>query len=356
MQPSGHGRLSSRGPNVGDDWPVTRATGIGSLPGTHSREAIISVRDILLDADGLGIPYLPELPSRGPGSDIIGRAAGLLVDMPVDLQPSGWRLVDHPGRDARRTASLWTEDLDEAAAAYAGYVGELKVQVAGPWTLASSLELNRGERVLTDEGATRDLVDSLAEGVKRHLATVHRLIPGATLILQVDEPSLPAVLEGSLPTASGYGRVRAVDRQVVAGGLRAVLDVAAGPTVVHCCHDRVPIPLLRNVAPGAIALDVTSASPARWESLATALEAGIGVYAGCLPTAPGSPPATAGSVRKVAHGIREGLERAGLGADSLAQLTITPACGLAALTPKGAHDVHRMAIDVARELSEEAQR
>jgi methionine synthase II (cobalamin-independent) len=336
-----------------DDGPVTRATGIGSLPGTNSREAIVAVRDLLVDADGLGLPYLPELPSRGPGSDIIGRAAGLLVDMPVDLQPSGWRLVDHPGRDARRSASLWTEDLDEAAAAYDGYVGDLKVQICGPWTLAASVELNRGERVLTDEGAARDLTESLAEGIRGHLARVRRLIPGASLVLQLDEPSLPAVLEGELPTASGYGRVRAVDRQIVAAGLRSVLAATDGATVVHCCHDRVPIPLLRNVAPSAIALDVTAASPARWESLAATLEAGIDVYAGCLPSAPVT--SAAAEVRKAVRGIRDGCERTGLGVDVLDRLTVTPACGLAGLTPKGAHDVHRVAVAVARELTEETQ-
>ena len=78
--------------------------------------------------------------------------------------------------------------------------------MAGPWTLAASIWLPRGERLLVDPGATRDLVESLAEGVRVHLATVQRLVPGAELVLQLDEPSLPAVLEGSLPTASGTMR------------------------------------------------------------------------------------------------------------------------------------------------------
>jgi hypothetical protein len=86
-------------------------------------------------ADGVrGIPSLPELPARGPGGDIIGRTAGLLVDLAVDLQPAGWRFVDRPGRDAARTAAFWGEDLDELAAAFDGYAGPLKVAVAGPFT------------------------------------------------------------------------------------------------------------------------------------------------------------------------------------------------------------------------------
>ena len=112
----------------------------------------------------------------------------------MDLQPSGWRFTDRPGRDARRAASLWSEDLDELAAAYDGYAGPLKVQVAGPWTLAASIELHRGERAVTDEGAAREIVESLAEGLRRHVSDVRRLVPGADVILQVDEPSLGCAL------------------------------------------------------------------------------------------------------------------------------------------------------------------
>ena len=82
-----------------------RSTGarhrVGSWPG-RPREAVRTVRDLLVDGEGTGIPHLPEIPGRGPGADIIGRGAGMSVDLPVDLQPSGWRFVDRPG--ARRRA------------------------------------------------------------------------------------------------------------------------------------------------------------------------------------------------------------------------------------------------------------
>lgn len=329
---------------------MTRATGIGSWPGTDAREAIVTVRDLLLDSDALGIPYLPETPARGPGADMIGRGAGLLVDLPVDLQPAGWRLVDRPGRDASRTAALWRQDLDELAEAYDGYVGELKTQVCGPWTLAASLELNRGERLVTDSGATRDLVDSLAEGIAVHIADLRRLIPGAEVIVQIDEPALPAVLAGSLPTASGYGRIRSVDPQVAAGGLRRVVDAVDGPSVLHCCHPAAPVPLLRESGVSAIAVDLMDASPARWESVAATLESGTQLYAGCLPT-DGS-----GSVAAATRLIEGAFERVGLDAALLGQLTITPTCGLAGLTAKAAQDTHRRAVDTARDLTERMSR
>ena len=93
-------------------WAPGSATGIGSLPGTDIGEAVATV------FGELPLPYLPELPARGPGADMIGRAAGLLVDMPVDLQPSGWRLVDHPGRDLQRTRSWLRQDLVARAATF----------------------------------------------------------------------------------------------------------------------------------------------------------------------------------------------------------------------------------------------
>ncbi len=328
---------------------TARAGGVGSWPGTSAREAVRTVRDLLLDAEGLGLPYLPETPARGPGADVIGRGAGMLVDLPVDLQPSGWRLVDRPGRDAERTAALRRADLDELAEAYDGYVGPLQVQVAGPWTLAASLRLNRGERVVGDPGAAADLVASLAEGAGAYVAEVRRLVPGADVVLQVDEPSLPAVLEGSLPTSSGYDRVRAVDPQVVADGLRAVLAAHDGPTVVHCCHPRVPLPLLRSTGAGALAVDLTDASPTRWESVAATLEAGIGLHAGVLATDGSTSDETA------ARTLLAGFDRAGLGAEVLGSVVVTPACGLSGLTPEGARRVQRVALDTARRLTEEVE-
>ena len=324
-----------------------RATGIGSWPGTSAREAVRTVRDLLLDGEGTGIPHLPETPARGPGADVIGRGAGLLVDLPVDLQPSGWRFVDRPGRDAARTASFLREDLDELAEAYEGYVGPLKVQVAGPWTLAASVHLTRGERSVMDPGASADLAASLAEGIRGHVADVRRLVPGAEVVLQLDEPSLPAVLEGSLPTSSGYGRVRAVDPQVAARTLQGVLAAHDGPTVVHCCHPAAPLPLLRGTGAGALAVDLTAAPPARWESVAATLDGGTSVYAGVLPTDGTGSDTAARAV------VLEGLERAGLAAGALRGLVVTPACGLASLTPGRARTVLRSALDTARRLAEE---
>src|SRR4051794_6586660 len=193
----------------GLSFPPGPATGVGGWPGTDVGEALRVVRGELPD-----LPHLPELPERGPGADMVGRAAARLVALPVDLQPAGWRLVDRPGRDQARADAYWREDLDRLAHTFEGWQGPLKIQLSGPWTLAASVWLPRGERAAADPGAARDRVGSGAGALAGRVREVARLVPGARVGAQVDEPSLPAVLEGRLPTASGLGRLRAVEGSV----------------------------------------------------------------------------------------------------------------------------------------------
>jgi methionine synthase II (cobalamin-independent) len=331
---------------------VTSASGIGSWPGTDVAEALRIQRELLGDhdeqADGVrGIPSLPELPGRGPGGDIVGRSAGLLVDLAVDLQPAGWRFVDRPGKDAARTAAYWGEDLDEVAAAFDGYAGPFKVALAGPLTLAADIWLHRGERALVDVGACRDISESLAEGLRTLVVRLTRLVPGADLIVQLDEPSLNAVLGGGLPTASGFGRLRALDVQDALPMLQTVL-AAAGEhrTMVHCCAAYPPLPLLRRSGTGGLSVDTTVLTPRGWEGLAVAVEDGVVLAAGCVPTAPD---ATVGPVA-LADRIATAWARVGMPPAHLDELVVTPTCGLAGLSPSAAVTRQRACLQVAAEL------
>ena len=323
------------------------ATGIGSWPGTSVRDVLGMVREVL---DG-HLPYLPELPARGPGADLVGRTTGLLVELSADLQPNGWRLVDRPGMDARRARAFLREDLDELAEAYDGYVGPLKLQVAGPWTLAGSLWLSRGERAVVDPGACRDLIGSLAEGVRLHVEAVRQLVPGAVITLQVDEPLLPAVVMGRLPTASGLGRLPAPDQQAVASGLATVLEAHAGETVIHCCAAEPPLPLLRSTGVGALSLDTSLLGPRQWEGVAVAVEDGMRLFAGAVPTDGSTPRA-----QDLADRLEDAWSRLGMPQAGLADIVVTPACGLAGLPPDVAQTVQRTAVDLARELDERSVR
>ena len=281
---------------------------------------------------------------------MIGRGAGLLADLKVDLQPMGWRFVDRAGRDSHRTAALLREDLDELAEAFDGYAGDLKVQIAGPWTLASSIWLHRGERSVVDAGATRDLIGSLAEGLRVHLGELARLVPKATLVVQIDEPGLPTVLSGELPTASGFGRIRAIDPTTAAEGLRDVVAAAGDRhTVVHCCAPNVPLVLLRNTGVKAVSLDVTLLTPKGWESVAATVESGVELWAGVVPT-----DETRTKVTDMINPLIEAWRCVGLPLADLSNVTLTPACGLATLSPSGARKVQRLVVDAGRALTETA--
>lgn len=284
-------------------WPTGAATGIGSLPGTDIGEAQRVVLGELPE-----LPHLPELPARGPGADMIGRSLGLLVELPVEVYAGRWRVAPRPGRDLRRARDLMERDLDQLAEQAEGYAGPIKVQAAGPLTLAASLELPIGGRMLRDPGAVRDLTGSLAEGLRAHVAAVARRLPQASVLLQLDEPSLPTVLAGRVPTESGLGAYRAVDPVDAAALLRTVVEAVGVPTLVHCCAPDVPLELIRSTGAVAVALDLDLVT--KLDPLGEALDAGLGLLAGAAPTRPpsaGGAPTSA----QIADRVRQLWDRLG---------------------------------------------
>jgi hypothetical protein len=326
-------------------WPAGAATGLGSLPGTDIAEAQRMVFGELPD-----LPHLAELPERGPGADLIGRSAGLLVDLPVQLYAGRWQVAPRPGRDLRRTADLWERDLDQLSEQGDAYPGAFKLQSAGPWTLAANLDLQIGGRMLRDRGAVRDLTDSLAEGLRRHVAEVQARMPRATLLLQLDEPSLPAVLAGRVPTESGLSAYPAVDGVDAAAALRTVAEAVGVPVVVHCCAPDVPLQVVRDAGAAAVALDLALLDDL--DPLGEALDAGLGLFAGAVATRPPSD-GRAPTSATVAERVRGLFQRLGFPADRLApQVVVTPACGLAGAPQAYARAVLKTCRDAGRRLAE----
>ncbi|MER5301910.1 methionine synthase [Streptomyces lasiicapitis] len=324
------------------------ATGVGSMPGGDARETAKTVTGTFDGAEH-GMPYLAELPARGPGADMIGRTAGMLVELYARVEPSGWRLGDRPGRDTRRAASWLGEDLDALEEFTQGYEGPLKVQAVGPWTLAAALELRNGEAALSDPGACRDLAGSLAEGLRSHLAEVRKRVPGATLLLQLDEPSLTAVLRGQVKTASQYRTHRAVDRQLVESALRDVMAVHDGPVAIHSCAPDVPFALLRRAGADAVSFDFALLTERDDEVLGEAVEAGTKLFAGVVPGTDGALSDPAGSVM----GVRTLWRRLGLNPGSLPDaVTVTPSCGLAGASPGYARAALAHCARAARSLAD----
>lgn len=339
-------------------WVAGSATGVGSMPGEDPAEACRVVFGELPE-----LPYLPELPARGPGADMVGRTAELLVDMPAQTTTRGWKLADRPGKDLGRAASYLSADLDALEERAQGYAGPLKIQICGPLTLAANLELSRrSEPALADAGAVADIAASLAEGVAAHAADVRKRVPGAKLVVQLDEPSLPAALAGRVPSASGLNVVGAIDPAVASQRLGAVVRAPDALTVVHCCAAGPPFPEIAAAGAAGAGFDLSLIQSKDIDLIAERAEAGLALFVGALPSAAGQrlvsgPPLAA---RQTAAGVVSLWRRTGLPSALMAQqVVITPACGLAALSPAAARAAlaHcREAARIAAEMIEERER
>jgi hypothetical protein len=320
--------------------PWGPASGVGSLPGTDPAEAVRLVVGELPD-----FAHLPELPARGPGADLIGRGAAFLVDLAFDLTPAGWRLVPRPGVDQRRAQEFLTRDLDALYDVADGWTGPLKVQAVGPWTLAAGLERSRGDRAVVDPGARRDLGQSLAEGLAGHVAGVAARVPGGQVVIQLDEPSVPAVLQGGLPTVSGFGKLPAVEATVVEQELADLVARLPVPVVVHCCAPRAPLELFRAAGAAAVSFDLGLVQDL--DAVGTAIEAGTHLFPGVVPGTDATLPAPKATASRVQAWWRE----LGFPADDLAAaVTLTPSCGLAGASPAYARSAMAHVREAAKHL------
>ena len=319
------------------------------MPGTNPAEAMRVVAGELPD-----FPHLPELPDRGPGADLTGRTAALLIEIPVEVTPRGWRLAERPGRDLVRARNMLSFDLDVMEEALDGFRGPLKIQLCGPWTLAATLELPRTLNVaIADPGAVADLTASLAEGAAAHVAEIAKRVPGAHLVVQFDEPALPAVAGGEVPTASGLSRLRPVEAETLRERLAQVIAGTGKYTVVHSCAPAVPFGIIRAAGAGALSFDLSQLRRGEEDGVAEAAEAGLGLLTGVVPPLPAPDPPQAGpgrggrgpgggsaEAREAAERVIRLYQRLGLPLATLpAQAVITPACGLAGASPPHARAV-----------------
>jgi methionine synthase II (cobalamin-independent) len=329
---------------------MTRATGVGSMPGDDLAAAQRLVLDELVD----GMPHLVELPDRGIHSGMVARSLALVGAIGVDLQPAGWRLTDASGVDHRRAQSRLAQDLDVLEELSQGWTGPFKVQVAGPWTLAATVEKPRGDKVVSDHGARRDLAQSLAEGVRTHVRDVRRRVAGAdTLVVQVDEPSLAAVAGGGIRTASGFGRHRVVHPPELSEHLGWVLEAITAEGAVpwvHSCAPETPLDLLRGAGAQGLSVDLGVIDATGHDALGSALEAGETVALGVVPS---TDPATTATETELVERVLRWLDMLGLDPDVVREhLVVTPACGMAGASPGWARRALTLSAATARHLSE----
>jgi methionine synthase II (cobalamin-independent) len=322
------------------------ASGVGSWPGTAARQAAEVVVGELSGA----LAHIVELPARGVGADMLGRAGALLVDVAIDTVPRGYRIAARPGAVTRRAVSLLDEDMDALEEAWetAGLRGGgrvVKVQAPGPITLAAQLELANGHRAITDPGALRDLAASLAEGVAAHRAELARRLEAA-VVVQFDEPSLPTALRGRLTGVTALSPVRALD-DVVACALLDTCVAAVGPEVLlHSCAAELPWNLLQRSTISAVSVDAGTLHAADLEGIAAFVDSGRVVMLGVVPA---SAPERLPSAEEVAAAVVAVTDRLGFGRSALRdRIGVTPACGLAGATPRWA----RTAIELARKAAD----
>jgi len=209
------------------------ATGVGPVAGSDATEAARFVVGELPE-----LPHIPQLPDRGPWAQAVGRTSAVLIDLPIELDVGRWRAVARESRDGRRARSLLAQDLDAVEEQWAGYTGMAKAQIGGPISTAANVELRSGDALVSDTSAFTDLTVSLSEGVVQHLNELQRRVPGAHWCLQVDEPQLALVTRGSVPRASGWGRLPPVSTSDASALLHQVIDAGranGASVIVNCC-------------------------------------------------------------------------------------------------------------------------
>jgi hypothetical protein len=326
-------------------WDPGTATGLGPLPGGDPLEAA------RIAFSELPLPFLPELPARGVGADPVGRTAGLLADLHVEVGTGVWRFVARGGRDEQRARTALMTDLDAMEEMAAGHAGPLKLRIVGPWTLAASIELGRGEKALADPGAVRDIAASLTEGVTRHLADVRRRLPKVTrLVVQIDEPLMSAVLAGELATASGWGRIRIYESSVVEDGLRQVLGSVGSDDLagVWLGGGRLESALLRQAGAGFIGLDGAVLDTVDEDEIGEAIDTGVALLVACVPLE-----AQRNDPRPVMASVTSLWKRLSFPVDELSRtVAITPAEGLERLDPTAVAAVLKRTVEAAQYLDE----
>lgn len=249
------------------------------------------------------LPFVPELPDRGPGSDMIGRTLGLLSEVSPDFSATtsvtGWELSP-AARDMRRARSWLNQDLDAVEQSWQGHTGLAKQQLAGPYTLAAAVE-RKGRKLLADPGLVRELVQAWRHLVVDHRSALSKRLP-ADWLIQMDEPSLPAVAAGAVRTVSGMSAYPAL-----------LPELNLGADLMHCCAPGIPWERVRGL--GGLLFDVATHRQSDDEALAElstrGTTLGFGVSQG------------AGSVRIVL----DFFDRTGL---APTPMLITPPCGMVA--------------------------
>jgi len=168
-----------------------------------------------------------------------------------------------------------------------------------------------------------------------------------------------------------------VDEEVLRAKLREVLGATRAYTIVHCCAPGYPFEIITGAGADAVSFDLSLLEHRDYDRLAEIVEGGSGLLIGALsldglgrdsarPSARGEagarraagqrdddPERTRPTPEGTASAIREVWQRIGLPPASCAeQVVITPACGLAGVSPDQARDALRWCREAGHILPE----
>ncbi|WP_313813569.1 hypothetical protein [Glutamicibacter sp.] len=306
------------------------ATAFCQFPGTDPVEIHRVIRGELGEPN---LAVFPQLPDRGVGADPLGRSAAMIAEMGFDLQPHGWRIAVPDGIDARRARSLLRSDenlLADIAGAEKTAPTRLKSTVLGPYSLVAGVYLNNGERVLSDFGARRDVIEAYAHGVAAQLQRLAHITPIEHFTVQLDEPLLPAVLDGQIPTASGYRTLRSVPRNEVRAGYQQFIRVLGAALGDQSLRLAVNLPaadtglseriqLLHQAGMAGWVIDPMNLGHREWESIAGLVEDDCQIFLQVLEPG-GKAPGVVDGVKTILRPWRQ----LGLSLEKLGQLTLMP--------------------------------
>lgn len=338
---------------------TARATVVGALPGEALIEAVSTLRG------ELGAPHrsgLPPMPQRGASAETVPRTVSVLTELHCDLQPHGWRIQRHDSKDSRAADSLLAGDLNVLADVIGAETGgdrePVSTELLGPATLAARLHLHNGERVLRDHGARRDLVESMADGIAEHVRAMRQAVDGREIVVRWSEPELQRVLDGAIPTASGYRSLRAVPWSELRGALQQISQAArsAGAAAVELVLPQAADPR-RAASTGVDRLVLAAPGPAvaDWEPIAALAESGIGLVLRLSGAAEAAAQATRVSSVAAVASIVTPWQDLGLRPADLAGLMVAAGPGLELTTPGRVREALALVADVAHGLQESSR-
>lgn len=307
---------------------VGSSTGIGSMPGDNSR----AVTEIICGE--LATVHLAELPHRGPGSDLVGRAAGILTDLPFDVIAGDYRLVQGKSTLARRAKSLLSEDCDlleevwersGRSSSQKSSTNVVKTQVVGPYTLAASLELRTGVRAIKDSGAINALIDSLADGIATQAKDLARRL-NAQLIVQLDEPLLADVIDGYLKPPTRLDVINPITAQQVSEGYARFIAAVGYPVILRSVRRRHPWEIFGQF--DGVCIDLGSITRKDYDALGALSENDCALFLGVIPV---QQPIAHCAIEEVLQGVVQVTDKIGISRKTVArQAIITPQSGFAA--------------------------